>query len=100
MAEHGVSALQALFRGEVDLVQSAPSQAFSSAEKGDKPPALHFAQINNTDGFFIVGRTPESDFTIKNLRGHRVIVDHGGQPLHMFNYACQKAGLQLEEFSA
>ena len=100
MAEHGVSALQALFRGEVDLVQSAPSQAFSSAQKGEKPPALHFAQINNTDGFFIVGRTPESDFTIKNLRGHRVIVDHGGQPLHMFNYACQKAGLQLEEFEA
>jgi len=100
VAEHGVSALQALLRGEVDLVQSAPSQAFSSAQKGEKPPALHFAQINNTDGFFIVGRTAESDFTIKNLRGHRVIVDHGGQPLHMFNYACQKAGLQLEEFEA
>ena len=51
VAEYGVSALQALLRGEVDLVQSAPSQAFAAAQKGDMPSALHFAQINNTDGW-------------------------------------------------
>ena len=66
VAEYGVSALQALLRGEVDLVQSAPSQAFAAAQKGDMPSALHFAQINNTDGFFLVGRTPEPDFEIKD----------------------------------
>ena len=98
VAQHGVSALEALFRGDVDLVQSAPSQAFASAEKKEVPPAVHFAQINNTDGFFIAGRRPESDFTIQNLKGKRVIVDHGGQPLHMFNYACHKAGLKLSDF--
>ena len=100
VAEHGVSALQALLCGEADLVQSAPSQAFASAQKGEMPSALHFAQINNTDGFFLVGRTPEPDFAISNLKGHRVLVDHGGQPLLMFNYACHKAGLQQEDFES
>ena len=100
VAEHGVSALHALLCGEADLVQSAPSQAFASAQKGEMPSALHFAQINNTDGFFLVGRTPEPDFAISNLKGHRVLVDHGGQPLLMFNYACHKAGLQQEDFES
>ena len=100
VAEHGVSALQALLCGEAELVQSAPSQAFASAQKGEMPSALHFAQINNTDGFFLVGRTPEPDFAISNLKGHRLLVDHGGQPLLMFNYACHKAGLQQEDFES
>ena len=100
VAEHGVSALQALLRGEADLVQSAPSQAFASAQKGEMPSALHFAQINNTDGFFLVARTPDPDFAISKLKDHRVLVDHGGQPLLMFNYACHKAGLLLEDFEA
>ena len=100
VAEHGVSALEALLRGDVDLVQSAPSQAFASAEKGEMPPAVHFAQINNTDGFFIAGRKANSNFTLQDLKGKRVIVDHGGQPLHMFNYACHKVGLKLSDFEA
>ena len=33
VAEHGVSALEALLRGDVDLVQSAPSQAFASSDR-------------------------------------------------------------------
>ena len=100
VAEHGVSALEALLRGDVDLVQSAPSQAFASDEKGEMPPAVHFAQINNTDGFFIAGRKANSNFTLQDLKGKRVIVDHGGQPLHMFNYACHKVGLKLSDFEA
>ena len=100
VAEHGVSALEALLRGDVDLVQSAPSQAFASAEKREMPPAVHFAQINNTDGFFIAGRKANSNFTPQDLKGKRVIVDHGGQPLHMFNYACHKVGLKLSDFEA
>ena len=100
VAEHGVSALEALLRGDVDLVQSAPSQAFASAEKREMPPAVHFAQINNTDGFFIAGRKANSNFTLQDLKGKRVIVDHGGQPRHMFNYACHKVGLKLSDFEA
>ena len=64
------------------------------------PPAVHFAQINNTDGFFIAGRKANSNFTLQDLKGKRVIVDHGGQPLHMFNYACHKVGLKLSDFEA
>ena len=100
VSKPGVSAIKALSEGEVDVVQSAPSQAFAFAERGEAPPALHFAQINCTDGFFLVGREPESRFEIGNLAGRRVIVDHGGQPLHMFRYACHKGGIDPASLEA
>ncbi len=74
-------------------MQSAPSQAISALERGETPPALHFAQINEMDGFFLTGRAPDPDFTWDKLAGKKVMVDHGGQPLAMFKYACHKAGL-------
>src|SRR5260370_7697461 len=45
------------------------------------------------DGFFLTGRTPDPAFTWDRLRGKRVLVDHGGQPLAMFKYACHRRGL-------
>ncbi len=54
---------------------------------------MHFAQINEMDGFFLTGRAPEPGFTWDRLTGKRVLVDHGGQPLAMFKYACHKQGL-------
>ncbi len=89
----GVSAIAALHDGSAHVVQSAPSQAISALERGETPPALHFAQINEMDGFFLTARAPDPDFSWDKLRGKRVLVDHGGQPLAMFKYACHKAGL-------
>ncbi len=89
----GVSAIAALHDGSAHVVQSAPSQAISALERGETPPALHFAQINEMDGFFLSARAPDPDFSWDTLRGKRVLVDHGGQPLAMFKYACHKAGL-------
>jgi NitT/TauT family transport system substrate-binding protein len=54
---------------------------------------VHFAQINEMDGFFLTGRAADPGFTWDKLRGKRVLVDHGGQPLAMFKYACHKRGL-------
>jgi NitT/TauT family transport system substrate-binding protein len=54
---------------------------------------VHFAQINEKDGFFLTGRAPDPAFTWDTLRGKRVLVDHGGQPLAMFKYACHRRGL-------
>ena len=99
VAQPGVSAIKALSAGEVDVVQSAPSQAFAFAERGEMPPALHFAQINRTDGFFLVGRQHEPAFALSHLAGRQVIVDHGGQPLHMFRYACLKEGVDNDTLS-
>jgi len=89
----GVSAIAALLDGSAHVVQSAPSQGLSSLEKGEEPKAVHFAQVNEKDGFFLTGRAPDPDFTWSKLSGKRVLVDHGGQPLAMFKYACKKQGL-------
>jgi NitT/TauT family transport system substrate-binding protein len=95
VAPPGKSAIEALVDGSAHVAQSAPSQAITALEKGKTPPALHFAQINEKDGFFLVGRKPEPDFTWDRLRGKEVLVDHGGQPTVMFRYACFKRGLDF-----
>jgi NitT/TauT family transport system substrate-binding protein len=91
----GVSAVKALEEGRADVIQSAPSQAFTSLAKGETPTAIHFAQINEMDGFFITGRVPDPDFDWKRLEGSEVILFGGGQPLAMFKYACHKAGIDF-----
>ena len=96
----GATAIDALKDGSAQVAQSAPSQAISALERGETPPALHFAQINEMDGFFLTGRAPDPAFTWAKLAGKKVIVDHGGQPLAMFKYACHKAGLDYGAIQA
>ncbi len=99
-APAGKSAIEGLLAGSVDVCQSAPSQGFGPLEKGQKPPAVHFAQINEMDGFFLTGRAADPAFTWDKLRGKRVLVDHGGQPLAMFKYACHRRGLPYAAIAA
>jgi NitT/TauT family transport system substrate-binding protein len=91
----GRTAIASLHEGSAHVVQSAPSQGFAPLEQGKTPPALHFAQINERDGFFLAGRAPDRAFSWDRLRGKRVLVDHGMQPLAMFKYACHKRGLEF-----
>ena len=95
VAPPGVSAVKALEEGRADVIQSAPSQGFASLAKGELPTAIHFAQINEMDGFFITGRKPELRFDWRNLEGAEIILFGGGQPLAMFKYACHKAGVDF-----
>jgi NitT/TauT family transport system substrate-binding protein len=96
----GKSAVASLADGSVHVVQSAPSQGFGPLEQGREPPALHFAQVNEKDGFFLTGRTPDPNFSWDKLKGKRVLVDHGGQPMAMFKYACFRKGLDLKAIRA
>ena len=93
VAPAGKSAIEGVVAGAVHVCQSAPSQGFGPLEKGQTAPAVHFAQINEMDGFFLTARSADPGFTWGKLRGKRVLVDHGGQPLAMFRYACHKRGL-------
>jgi len=96
----GRTAIASLLEGSAHVVQSAPSQGFAPLEQGKTPPALHFAQINERDGFFLAGRAPDRAFSWDRLRGKRVLVDHGMQPLAMFKYACHKRGLEFGAITA
>lgn len=93
----GVSAIAALKDGSVHVVQSALSQGLASLDKGETPAAVHFAQINEMDGFFLTGRKADPDFTWKKLEGAEVVLFKGGQPLAMFKYACHKAGIDFSK---
>jgi len=100
IAPPGTSAIEGVVNGTVDVCQSAPSQGFGPLEKGQHPPAVHFAQINEKDGFFLTARAPDPAFTWDTLKGKKVLVDHGGQPLAMFKYACHRRGLDYAAIHA
>lgn len=100
VAPPGVSAIKALEAGEAQVIQSAPSQGFTSLGKGETPVAVHFAQINEMDGFFLTGRAPDAAFEWKKLEGADVVMFGGGQPLAMFKYACHKAGIDFDKINA
>ncbi len=96
----GVSALAALEDGSVHVVQSALSQGFTTLGKGETPTAVHFAQINEMDGFFLTGREADPDFSWDKLEGAGLVLFGGGQPLVMFKYACHKAGIDFDKINA
>jgi len=89
----GVSAIAALKDGSAHVVQSALSQGFTALNEGRTPEAVHFAQVNEMDGFFLTARAPDPDFSWKKLEGAEVVMFKGGQPNAMFRYACHKAGI-------
>ncbi|GJL82431.1 MAG: hypothetical protein DHS20C01_20650 [marine bacterium B5-7] len=100
VAPPGHSAIEAVVSGSADVIQSAPSQAFTSLNQGRKPPVVHFAQINEMDGFFITARNPDENFDWNVLEGSEVVLFESGQPNAMFRYACHKAGINHDEIKA
>ena len=91
----GVSAIAALKDGTAHVVQSALSYSFGALNKGETPEAVHFAQVNEMDGFFLTARKADPAFSWKKLEGAEVVMFKGGQPHAMFKYACHKAGIDF-----
>jgi len=84
-----------LRRGEVDVIQSAVSAAWTELEKRASGIPIHIAQINQRDGFVLVARHPAADFTWRNLAGKTLIADHGHQPFIMLRWAAHNRGADL-----
>ena len=61
---------------------------------------MHFALINQRDGFFLAGRRPSPDFAWQKLEGAGVLADHGSQPLAMLRYALHKQGVDYARLNA
>jgi NitT/TauT family transport system substrate-binding protein len=91
----GESTGAVLRRGEVDVIQSAVSAAWTELEKGTTGIPLHIAQINQRDGFVLVGRQPDPNFTWQKLEGKTLIADHGRQPFVMLRWAAHNRGGDL-----
>jgi NitT/TauT family transport system substrate-binding protein len=77
--------------GKTDVMQSAPSTNWAKMDKGETGFPLHFALINQRDGFFLFGR--EKNFDWKDLEGKALLADHGSQPLAMLRYAIHYNGV-------
>lgn len=93
----GVSAIAALKDGSAHVVQSALSQGFVSLDKGEAPGVVHFAQVNERDGFFLTARQPDPAFAWHKLEGAQLVTFKGGQPHAMFKYACHRAGIDYSK---
>jgi NitT/TauT family transport system substrate-binding protein len=78
--------------GHVDIMQSAVSSNWKPMEQGETPLPVHFAQINQRDGFFLVSRVEDPFFEFKKLEGRTLLADHGLQPLTMLRYAVHYNG--------
>ncbi len=86
--------------GTCDVAQSAVATSFAALERHESIDLVHFAQINGRDGFFLVGRHADPDFSWSSMRGRRVLVDHFFQPLAMFRYALHRNGLAFGDIGA
>lgn len=81
--------------GETHLAQLVVAASFAELEQGKHCDIVHFAQINERDGFFIAGRAPDPDFSWEKLIGKQVLVDHLFQPLAMLRYALYTRGIDF-----
>ncbi len=83
--------------GSADVSQYAVAASFGLLESGTKSNLIHFAQINQKDGFFIVARHPQAPFKWQDLVGKKVLVDHLFQPLATLSYVLHQHGLSLND---
>lgn len=100
VATSGKTVPGSLAAGTCDVAQSAVATSFAALERNESIDIVHFAQINGRDGFFLVGRHADPDFSWAKLRGRRVLVDHFFQPLAMFRYAAYRQGLAFRDIDA
>ena len=80
--------------GSVNIMQSAVSSNWKPLEQSESPLPVHFAQINQRDGFFLVARKPDAAFAWSKLVGQAVLADHAAQPLVMLKYAARSNGIE------
>ena len=69
-------------------------------EQDESPLPVHFVQINQRDGFFLVAREPDAAFEWSKLAGYSVLADHAGQPLVMLKYAARSNGVEWTRIDA
>jgi NitT/TauT family transport system substrate-binding protein len=74
-------------------MQAAVSTSWDPLSKGIRDIPVHFAQINQRDGFFIARRPARHAFEWRRLEGSRLLADHAQQPLAMLKYGLHRVGV-------
>jgi NitT/TauT family transport system substrate-binding protein len=72
------SAADALLDGSADFAVSGIMRSLDLVDRGG-PPIVHFAAVNDRNGFFLVSRVPRPHFAWTDLVG-RTVLSFGGAP--------------------
>lgn len=94
-AKPGESVNDAIRNGEFHLSQSAVAASFAELEQGRVCDIVHFAQINERDGFFIAARELADTFNWSDLEVSKVLIDHFFQPYAMLRYGLHRQGVDF-----
>lgn len=86
-----------LLSGSIQLAQSAPAVSFAALEQGKPVDTVHFAAINNRDGFYLTARNKTDNFKWSDLEGQEVLVDHLFQPYATLRYAMYLNGADFDK---
>ena len=86
--------MTALLSGEADIGFMGPESTIYTYQGGMEDYAVNFAQLTQRAGNFLVGRTPDENFTFADLKGKDVLAGRaGGMPQMVFEFILKKHGL-------
>jgi len=77
-AEFGAGTVGMMQRGEADIALSGLMRSFDQADR-DEAPLVHFAAVNDRNGFFLLGRQARPGFAWSDLVG-KTVISFGGAP--------------------
>lgn len=86
--------MTALVSGDADIGFMGSEASIYTYAGGAKDYAVNFAQLTQRAGNFLVGRTPDPDFSWEKLKGAKVLGGRaGGMPQMVFEYILKKNGI-------
>ncbi len=86
--------MTALVSGDADIGFMGSEASIYVYQQGADDYAVNFAQLTQRAGNFLVGRTPQENFSWQDLKGKKVLGGRaGGMPEMIFEYILKKNGL-------
>ena len=88
------NAMTALLTGAADISLLGPETAVYVINEGASDPPVIVAQLTKRDGSFLLGKTPQPDFSWSDLAGQSIIGGRsGGMPEMTLEYVLKHNGL-------
>lgn len=88
------ASMTAVLSGTADIGLMGPETVIYVQNQGKADPPKVFGQLTQTDGSFLVSRTPEPEFKWENLKGKEILAGRkGGVPAMTFEYVLNQLGL-------
>ena len=86
--------MTSLISGDAQIGFMGSESSIYVYAEGSEDYAVNFAQLTQRAGNFLVGRTPDEDFTWEDLKGSYVLGGRaGGMPEMVFEYILKKNGI-------